>query len=312
MTAPNVLPTTPDCPELRRPFEGLGEESGVRSIDHVQDRQPMPLEAASINDEPLGIWIYGLRPVRIESVSPPTPPTADTEKHDRLTVRETLKSVLAMRLGQAAATLASVATLVGIPMVSGMSGPERIVAAPTVQPIEQPPYPSFEMLAAFQGVGDEAMAMIKDIHKDVPELKIFMAAIQFRESSGNAEAIGPLTVHGEKAHGFYQIVPKNWPEWSMQTFGEVRPKTPENQQIVASYKMKEYYLEFQSWDLVAVAWFAGPDRARALQAGDQRVWNISDANRKAGYRGVTVRQYVDNMQRSMAIIKGPLEGKRAA
>ena len=94
------------------------------------------------------------------------------------------------------------------------------------------------------------------------------------------------------AHGTYQIMPANWPVWSLETFGEVLPRSAGNQDEVARHKMLQYFDAFGSWKLVAVAWFAGPGAAKDLQAGDKSVWRRSDGN-------LTVRQYVDRIARGL-------------
>lgn len=167
--------------------------------------------------------------------------------------------------------------------------------APEIQPAVS--IPPLEALPAFKSVSGEALAKLKEIHKDTPELRIFMAAIQSQESSGKSDAVGPpVKGTGELAFGYYQIMPSNWPAWCKEAFGEVRPQTPDNQQVVASNKMKQYYEAFGSWDMVAVAWFGGPGKVQQLKRGDTSVWYMSD-----GY--MTIRQYVDKMQRGMDRIK---------
>lgn len=154
--------------------------------------------------------------------------------------------------------------------------------------------PAIEDMTAFKGITGEALKKLKEIHADVPMLKIFMAALQAQESSGNAEAVGPpIPGEDDVAFGYYQIMPKNWPVWSKQVFGGVMPQTPENQQIVASFKMKEYYDNYKEWQWVAVAWFGGEGAVHLLRDhGDARVWKWTD-----GY--MSIEDYVAKMQRGM-------------
>lgn len=85
-------------------------------------------------------------------------------------------------------------------------------------------------------------------------LNRFMAAISGQESGGDYNVVNK----DSGAHGRFQIMPDNWGPWSRETFGKVVPKTPQNQDKVARYKMAQYYKQFGRWDLVARAWYAGP------------------------------------------------------
>lgn len=117
----------------------------------------------------------------------------------------------------------------------------------------------------------------------------FMRAISDLESGGNPEVVNSRT----GAHGQFQIMPDNWAPWAHEAgIGANAPKTQENQNLVARHKMNEYYQRFGDWGAVAVAWFAGPDRARRYMEGDTSVLNLDDGN-------ITVREYVDRIQRNM-------------
>ena len=127
----------------------------------------------------------------------------------------------------------------------------------------------------------------------------FMAAISSTESGGNYNAQNSRT----GAYGKFQIMPANWPAWSKEAgLGNNAPRTPENQEKVARFKMLQYYRQFGSWEAVAVAWFAGPGRAQKYVNGDMSVLSISDGN-------ITVGEYVRRAQVGMGkpgtVVGGP-------
>ena len=98
------------------------------------------------------------------------------------------------------------------------------------------------------------------------QLEVFMETIKMQESSGDYSAIGPVTKYG-RALGAYQIVEDNWDNWSRQAYGLNKSQPAPNwkdkkaQDKTASYKFTQYYNKYKSWDLVAIAWFAGPGNA---------------------------------------------------
>lgn len=123
---------------------------------------------------------------------------------------------------------------------------------------------------------------------EVGEIDQFMGAISSQESGGDYDAVGPTTRSGENAQGRYQILPSNWPGWAVEAgLPADAEQTPMNQEIVARHKMLAYFAEYGSWEAVAIAWFAGPDRV-----GDPTVWNVDDG-------GATVREYVDTLIANM-------------
>lgn len=86
----------------------------------------------------------------------------------------------------------------------------------------------------------------------------FMAVISGVESGGNYNAVNP----DSGASGRFQIMPSNWKPWATEAgLGPNAPRTPENQDRVARFKMQQYYNQFGNWGAVAVAWYAGPDDA---------------------------------------------------
>lgn len=81
----------------------------------------------------------------------------------------------------------------------------------------------------------------------------FLNAISGQESGGNYDAVNGRT----GASGKYQIMPENWSSWSAQAgLPPNSPMTPENQEIVAQYKLQEYYNKYGPRG-AAIAWYAG-------------------------------------------------------
>lgn len=127
------------------------------------------------------------------------------------------------------------------------------------------------------------------------ELDKFMWAISKQESGHNYGAVGPQTKTYGKALGRYQIMSAIWPGWAAEAgIPGADWQNPDNQEKVARHKMTEYYQRYGSWDLVAIAWFAGPGRANtAAREGIDAVGGISDV------LGTDVRTYVDTAMGSM-------------
>ena len=81
----------------------------------------------------------------------------------------------------------------------------------------------------------------------------FFAAVAGQESGGNYNAQNGRT----GAFGKYQIMPENWPSWAQEAgLSADAPQTPENQEIVAKYKLGQYYDELGP-EGALVAWYAG-------------------------------------------------------
>lgn len=81
----------------------------------------------------------------------------------------------------------------------------------------------------------------------------FFNAVASQESGGNYEAENGRT----GAFGKYQIMPDNWPSWAEQAgLSSDAPMTPENQEIVAKYKLGDYYDKYGP-EGALVAWYAG-------------------------------------------------------
>ena len=130
-------------------------------------------------------------------------------------------------------------------------------------------------------------------------LEEFMYAIGKLESGGNYNAVGPNTgsTYG-RARGKYQIMETIWPGWAKEAgIPGASWKDPEAQERVARYKMNQYFQRFGRWDLVAVAWFAGPGRAaEAQRKGIESVGGLKDVI------GTSVTKYVQTIMKTMGAV----------
>lgn len=139
------------------------------------------------------------------------------------------------------------------------------------------------------------------------QLGSFMEAIAEQESGGDYNAVGPHTgSRYGRARGKYQIMETLWPGWAKEAGVAGASWTDRAaQERVARYKMSQYYERYGSWDLVAVAWFAGPGRANtAKRDGIAAVGNLSDV------LGTSVAKYVETMEAGMA--RGPSQREQNA
>ena len=92
---------------------------------------------------------------------------------------------------------------------------------------------------------------------DPPGLARFMYAIGRVESAGDYYARNASS----GAYGKYQIIPSSWRDWAGRYLGDpYAPKTPTNQDIVASAKFRAYYSSLGSWRRVAYMWLTGSTR----------------------------------------------------
>jgi hypothetical protein len=130
------------------------------------------------------------------------------------------------------------------------------------------------------------------------QIEAFLAAIRKLESGsyqGNYNATGKVLENGDYAVGAYQIMLSNWPGWAAEAgIPGANWRDPAAQNKVAKFKMLQYYNRFGSWDLVSIAWFAGPGRAATAQAqGIGTVAGLKDANNfSVGSYVADIREYM--------------------
>lgn len=101
-----------------------------------------------------------------------------------------------------------------------------------------------------QGYNDELDNYVNNYESSK---EAFINAIGGQESGGDYGAVNGRT----GASGKYQIMPENWPAWAEEAgIGADAEMTPENQEIVARYKLGEYYDKYGARG-AAIAWYAG-------------------------------------------------------
>lgn len=103
----------------------------------------------------------------------------------------------------------------------------------------------------------------------------FMQAIRSVESNGNYRAIGSATAYG-RATGAYQFLDSTWAGYGGYRSAYLAP--PDIQDRRARALMSQYYRELGRWDLVAVAWHAGPGTARQVRRDPDRLGSVGDGH----------------------------------
>lgn len=90
---------------------------------------------------------------------------------------------------------------------------------------------------------------------DIPGFDRFMYALGQVESGGRYDAYNPTS----GAYGKYQIIPSSWRAWAKEVLGSAdAPKTPENQEKVARYKIHQAWHNIGGgWRPVAYWWLTG-------------------------------------------------------
>jgi len=102
-----------------------------------------------------------------------------------------------------------------------------------------------------------------------------MAGIRAVESGGDYTIKGPPTLSG-RATGAYQFIDSTWGNYGGYPSAYLAP--PQVQDRRARQLMSAYHREFGRWDLVAVAWHAGPATARKVQRDPSALKGIHDQN----------------------------------
>lgn len=133
---------------------------------------------------------------------------------------------------------------------------------------------------------------VKSVGGAIKDKEGFFAAVAGQESGGNYNAQNGRT----GAFGKYQIMPENWPSWAKEAgLSADAPQTPENQEIVAKYKLGQYYDDLGA-EGALVAWYAGYQNgvrwrdgaADAIGAGGHYSWDARQGNGDEP----SVREYV--------------------
>lgn len=132
-------------------------------------------------------------------------------------------------------------------------------------------------------------------------INIYLDALKMKESSNNYLAQhSPSTIEdlatgkpiSVQALGAYGILDINWSVWSKQAGLEGADwKDKSAQDAVAKYKVQEYFNKYGTWDLVSVAWFAGPGAANELKRTGTLDMEQQDSN------GTDIADYVAGMNK---------------
>ena len=116
-------------------------------------------------------------------------------------------------------------------------------------------------------------------------------AISNIESGGRYDLMGPVTKSGDRAHGKYQIMGANIPEWSRAALGRsLTPSeflaSPDAQEAVFKHRFGQYVDRYGP-EGAAKAWFAGEGGMNNPDAKDQLGTSVSEYARRfnAGLEG---------------------------
>lgn len=122
------------------------------------------------------------------------------------------------------------------------------------------------------------------------EFNNLVAAIGGQESGGDYNAKNGRT----GASGKYQIMPDNWPSWSQEAgLPAGAEMTPENQEIVARFKLKQYYDKYGARG-AAIAWYGGEG---ALS------YSANAMNKKQGNGDEpSINEYADSVLKRMGAV----------
>jgi len=120
------------------------------------------------------------------------------------------------------------------------------------------------------------------------ELQAFRLAIALTEGGGKVDYTQGNSSTG--AYGAYQFVPKWWDWYRSKVPGmqDANIEDPRAQDAVASWHFNNNFNDFGSWELAAIAHFAGRDDALIAKNGQmEAVLKMKDST------GVTVEEYIN-------------------
>lgn len=121
------------------------------------------------------------------------------------------------------------------------------------------------------------------------EIQAFRLAIALTEGGGKVDYNQVNSITG--AYGAYQFLPGadwDWYKSKVQGFQDANIEDPRAQDAVARWHFINNYNDFGSWELAAIAHFAGRKRAfKAKENGIESVINLEDNT------GVNIGKYLD-------------------
>lgn len=118
------------------------------------------------------------------------------------------------------------------------------------------------------------------------QIDAFMAAIRQIESGGSYTAQSPYNPGYGHATGAYQFLDSTWGGYGGYTRAMDAPPAVQDER--ARQLMTNYFNQFGSWDLVAVAWHAGPGSAQRVQSGQATPGDFADIN-------ISTQQYLERV-----------------
>jgi len=141
-------------------------------------------------------------------------------------------------------------------------------------------------------------------------LDIYLKALLQKESSGNYNAVHkPSTIEDSvtgkpikvQALGGYGILDINWygtdTQKSWTEMADLKGASIDDttaQDDVARFMAQKYFDKYGSWDLVSIAWFAGPNVAQRLKDTGTIDWDVEDS------KGTSISQYISEMDRLLS------------
>jgi len=131
-------------------------------------------------------------------------------------------------------------------------------------------------------------------------LDLFLYALGKVESGNNYDAMGPRHPQYGRARGRWQMMEAFYPAWAREAGVNPNDWSAAAQERVARHRMTNLYRKYGTWDLVAVAWFAGEGRANTAQKrGISSVGGIKDS------LGTSVSAYVQKVLGNMTAESRP-------
>src|SRR5574337_402915 len=107
-----------------------------------------------------------------------------------------------------------------------------------------------------------------------PQMQSYADAIKAIESSGGDYGVlGPKTKSGDRAHGAYQVMGANIPQWTQEALGaSMDPKEfladASAQDKVFNYKFGQYLQKYGNPQDAASAWFTGRPLSQGAGSSD--------------------------------------------
>ena len=141
-------------------------------------------------------------------------------------------------------------------------------------------------------------------------LDIYLKALLEKESSGNYNAVHkpstiidsvtgkPIKVQALGGYGILDITwygtdtQKSWTEMAGLKGASI--DDTKAQDDVARFFVQKYFDKYGSWDLVSVAWFAGPGKAQTLK--DNGTINFSEVDSK----GTSIADYIAGINKNLS------------